>query len=96
VGGFLAYSLDKRAARTGGRKGASIRERGIVIASGLMAGGALGGVLGAAMRLIPGFREDLIPSPIYGVDAAAQLVSIVGFLAFVAYVWWMSQRTREN
>jgi putative OPT family oligopeptide transporter len=96
VGGFLAYSLDKRAARTGGRKGASIRERGIVIASGLMAGGALGGVLGAAMRLIPGFREDLIPSPVYGVDAAAQIVSIVGFLAFVGYVWWMSQRTREN
>ena len=37
-----------------------IRERGVIIASGLMAGGALGGVLGAACRLIPGFTEDWI------------------------------------
>ena len=37
-----------------------MRERAVVIASGLMAGGALGGVLGAAFRLFPGFSEDLV------------------------------------
>ena len=53
VGGFLAHFLNRRAETTGGERGASIRERGVVIASGLMAGGALGGVFGAALRLLP-------------------------------------------
>jgi hypothetical protein len=45
--------------RTGGEAGKTIRERGVIIASGLMAGGALG-VFGAALRLFPWYREDLI------------------------------------
>jgi putative OPT family oligopeptide transporter len=57
VGGFLAHFLTKRSERVGGRTGASIRERGIIIASGLMAGGALGGVFGAALRLLPGPKD---------------------------------------
>jgi uncharacterized oligopeptide transporter (OPT) family protein len=60
VGGFLSHYLGKRSERAGGERGASIRERGVIIASGLMAGGALGGVLGAACRLIPGYREEWI------------------------------------
>lgn len=92
VGGFLAHYLDKRANRIGGERGRSVRERGIVIASGLMAGGALGGVIGAAMRLVPGYREDWIPNPLYSNDTAAQLVSITGFLLFVVYTWWAAQR----
>jgi putative OPT family oligopeptide transporter len=53
VGGFLSHLVNKRAQKTGGEQGNSIRERGIVIASGLMAGGALGGVIGAALRVVP-------------------------------------------
>jgi len=53
VGGFLAHFLTKRSEAIGGGRGSSIRERGVVIASGLMAGGALGGVFGAALRLLP-------------------------------------------
>jgi putative OPT family oligopeptide transporter len=93
AGGVLAHYLDRRAAKVGGRRGRSIRERGVVIASGLMAGGALGGVLGAAMRLIPGYSEDWIRTPFYDHAAISQLVSTAGFLGFVAYVWWASQRT---
>jgi putative OPT family oligopeptide transporter len=96
VGGFLAHFLDRRANGVGGARGRSIRERGIVIASGLMAGGALGGVFGAILHLVPGYREDWIPSPIYAHDAAAQLVSLGGFIAFVAYVWFVAQRTRTS
>jgi uncharacterized oligopeptide transporter (OPT) family protein len=96
VGGFLAHFLDKRATRIGGDRGRSVRERGIVIASGLMAGGALGGVFGASMRLIPGYREDLIPSPIYDHAAASELVSIAGFVAFVWYTWWAAHRVPKH
>ena len=96
VGGFLAHYLDRRATRAGGKKGASIRERGIVIASGLMAGGALGGVLGAAMRLIPGYSDAWIKTPFFDNEAISQTVSAVGFIGFVAYVWWMSQRSART
>ena len=92
VGGILAHYLNKRANRAGGQRGASIRERGVVIASGLMAGGALGGVLGAAMRLIPGYSEGWVETPFYSNEAIAQTVSAVGFIGFVAYTWWASQR----
>ena len=57
VGGFLSHFLNQRADRIGGERGKTIRERGVIIASGLMAGGALGGVLGAALRLFPGIAR---------------------------------------
>ena len=96
AGGFLAHYLDRRANRVGGHRGASIRERGIVIASGLMAGGALGGVLGASMRLLPGYSEAWVKTPFFDNEAVSQTVSAIGFIGFVAYVWWMSQRTPQE
>jgi putative OPT family oligopeptide transporter len=87
VGGFLAHRIGLRSERAGGERGRSMRERGVVIASGLMAGGALGGVIGAATRLIPGFTEDWIKTPFYGDDAISQTVSAIAFLALCVYVW---------
>jgi putative OPT family oligopeptide transporter len=92
VGGALAHFLDRRANRLGGERGRSVRERGIVIASGLMAGGALGGVLGAALRLIPGFSEDWIATPFFANEPVSQTLSALGFLGFVAYTWWAAHR----
>ena len=80
VGGFIAHFLTRRSEQVGGEPGRTMRERGVVIASGLLAGGALGGVFGAALRMVPGFREDWIktarsstPTPI------SQPVSLVAF-----------------
>ena len=98
VGGFLAHRLQKRSERAGNAAGARIRERGVVIASGLMAGGALGGVFGAALRLLPPqsdawlgglvwYAEDRIKTPFYDNVGIAETVSIVLFLALCAYVW---------
>ena len=88
VGGFLSHLLNKRAERTAGEPGRRIRERGVVIASGLMAGGALGGVLGAALRLFPWYREDLVRTPFYALDAPSQFVSITLFIALCLYMWF--------
>jgi putative OPT family oligopeptide transporter len=88
VGGFLVHFLNKRAETMG----ASIRERGIVVASGLMAGGALGGVFGASLRLVPGFSEDWLRSPFYGDAAVSQLVSLALFVGLCVYVWRMANR----
>jgi putative OPT family oligopeptide transporter len=83
VGGFLSHFLNKRAET----RGASVRERGIVIASGLMAGGALGGVFGAALRLLPGYTEDWLLSPFYANVAVSQTVSALLFVGLCLYVW---------
>jgi hypothetical protein len=82
--------LNKRAERTGGERGGAIRERGVVIASGLMAGGALGGVLGAALRLVPRYRENLIHTPFYNSEPISQTVSAVLFVGLCLYVWYSS------
>ena len=88
VGGFLVHFLNKGAETAGGH----VRERGIVIASGLMAGGALGGVFGASLRLVPGFSEDWIRSPFYGDELTSQLVSAGLFVGLCIYVWWTANR----
>jgi putative OPT family oligopeptide transporter len=92
VGGFLAHYIGKRSEREGGERGAGIRERGVIIASGLMAGGALGGVFGAACRLIQGYSEDWVRTPFYANEVASQLVSAALFVALCLYLWFGSLR----
>jgi hypothetical protein len=69
-----------------------MRERGVIIASGLMAGGALGGVFGAALRLLPKFREEFIQTPFYNNEPISQMVSALLFVALCLYVWFGSMR----
>jgi putative OPT family oligopeptide transporter len=88
VGGFLSHFLNKRSAKAEGERGKGIRERGVIIASGLMAGGALGGVLGAALRLFPWYREDLLKTPFYDYDPISQCVSALMFVGLCAYLWF--------
>src|SRR5215470_11415944 len=92
VGGFLAHYLTKRSERIGGHAGQTMRERGVIIASGLMAGGALGGVFGAALRLFPWYKESLIHLPFYDNDPISQLVSSAAFIALCCYLWFGSMK----
>jgi hypothetical protein len=57
-----------------------------------MAGGALGGVLGAGLRLSPWFSEDLVRTNFYDIDAISQTVSIIGFVLFCVYLWRKATR----
>jgi len=96
VGGFLSHLLDKKAEKRGGEAGRTIRERGVIIASGLMAGGALGGVFGAALRLFPWYREDLIKLPFYDHLSVSESVSAVMFVALCAYIWFSSLKKERG
>ncbi|MEO8370442.1 MAG: oligopeptide transporter, OPT family [Candidatus Solibacter sp.] len=96
VGGFLSHYIAKRSEREGGERGTGIRERGVIIASGLMAGGALGGVFGAACRLIKGYSEDWVRTPFYGNEAVSQLISAGLFVALCLYLWFGAMRHKEN
>ena len=95
VGGVLAHYLGKRADAAGESRGRIMRERGVIIASGFMAGGALGGVLGASLRLFPWFAEDLIKTPFFDYDPVSQVVSAVMFIGVCAYLWWDATRKVE-
>jgi len=90
VGGFIAHFLTRKSERAGGETGRTMRERGVVVASGLLAGGALGGVFGAALRMIPGFSEDWVKLPFYDHEAISQTVSLLAFAALCAYLWFAS------
>jgi len=92
VGGYLSYLIGNRADRTGGATGRTMRERGVIIASGLMAGGALGGVFGAAFRLFPWYSEDKLKTPFYDNNTVSQLVAIIVFAALCIYLWVDSTR----
>jgi putative OPT family oligopeptide transporter len=95
VGGFLAHAIGRRSEKIGGKKGSTMRERAVIIASGLMAGGALGGVFGAAFRLFPVYHESAIKSPFYDTDSISQLVSAFLFLGLCAYLWFGSMRSES-
>ncbi|MGH9523204.1 MAG: OPT family oligopeptide transporter [Terriglobales bacterium] len=96
VGGFLAHFLGKRAEQKNGESGNTIRERGVIIASGLMAGGALGGVFGAGLRLFPWFHEDLVHTPFYANEAVSQSVSAALFVGLCFYIWYGSLRKKKE
>ena len=96
AGGFLSHFVGRRSEAEGGERGQRIRERSVILASGLMAGGALGGVLGAALRLIPGFRENLIQTPFYNYDPVSQPVSAVLFVSLCLYVWFVAQKREAS
>ena len=95
-GGFLSHLVNKRGEKIGGEHGKTIRERGIIIASGLMAGGALGGVIGAALRLFHWYREDLITTPFYSNDLVSQSVSGLFFVGLCVYVWFGSLKKEKE
>jgi uncharacterized oligopeptide transporter (OPT) family protein len=96
VGGFLAHLLGRRSEAADAERGASIRERGVIIASGLMAGGALGGVFGAALRLFPWYAEDKIKTPFYDNLPVSETLSALLFVGLCLYVWYGSQRRRRE
>jgi len=90
AGGVLSHLVNKRSDKVGGDVGGRIRERGVILASGLMAGGALGGVLGASLRLFPWYQEDLIRTPFYMNNPVSQSLSILLFVGLCLYVWFYS------
>ena len=67
-----------------------------VLGAGNMAGGALGGVFGAGLRLFGWYREDLIKLPFYDHDGVSQIVSAVGFVLLCVYLWRESMKKERT
>ena len=91
----MSYAVNARSERSGAA-GRAMRERGVIVASGFMAGGALGGVLGAGLRLFSWYREDLVQTPFFNIEAISQTVSLAGFGLFVVYLWRKATKPRAD
>ena len=93
VGGYLHHLVTKKAARQRGEPGKTLRERGVVIASGMMAGArreVLGVVIPAGpLQVRPRQGEDAARSTY---DMVSQTISIIGFAGLVAYIWLGANR----
>jgi putative OPT family oligopeptide transporter len=96
TGGFLSHLVNTRAEKTGGEQGRTIRDRGIILAGGLMAGGALGGVIGAALRVLPHFKEEWIQTSFYDNIPVSQSVSALCFIGLCLYVWFTSLKKEKE
>jgi putative OPT family oligopeptide transporter len=96
VGGILSHYLTRKSERIGAEPGRKLRERAVIIASGFMAGGALGGVIGAACRLLPRYSEDFIRTPFYANEAVSQSLSILLFAGLCAYLWFTGKGKEDN
>jgi putative OPT family oligopeptide transporter len=96
AGGFLSHLVNQRAEKTGEETGRSIRERGVIVAGGLMAGGALGGVFGAGLRLLPNYREEMIQTPFYNNEPISQSLSAIMFIGLCLYVWFSSVKAKRT
>ena len=57
-----------------------------------LTGGALGGVIGAALRVLPHFKEEWIETPFYANNPVSQTVSALMFVGLCLYVWFSSLR----
>ena len=91
IGGILSHFLTQRSESMDAEPGRRLRERAVIIASGFMAGGALGGVLGAAFRLFPWYSEDFIRTPFYAHETISQSLSIFCFAGLCAYLWFKAK-----
>jgi putative OPT family oligopeptide transporter len=99
VGGWISHMINKKSERVGGVRGTTIRERGVIIASGLMAGGALGGVVGASFRLMPWYKKHIEDEGLRSTffdHPSAQILSLVLFIGLCIYLWVDSTRNRER
>ena len=60
-----------------------------------MAGGALGGVFGAVLRLLPSYREEMIQTPFYNNQPISQTISAIMFVALCLYLWLSSVQRKK-
>jgi putative OPT family oligopeptide transporter len=93
VGGLVAYFVAK-SAKKDEKLAAARTQRGTLIASGFIAGGAIMGVLAALLKFL---KTKMSLGPLsFGFDngqgAGAEILAIVLYLALLVYMYWDSKR----
>ena len=86
VGGLIAWWISTRSKDANVNKARA--DRGTLIASGFIAGGALMGVVSAVLRF---YNVDLFAAE-WNASKGAEWLSIVMYIAIIAYMIWDSRR----
>ncbi len=90
VGGLIAWWVSTRSKDAALNKARS--DRGTLIASGFIAGGALMGVVSALLR----FLEVYLFSAQWNVTKSAEWLTLVMYIAIIAYMIWDARRAKKE
>jgi putative OPT family oligopeptide transporter len=90
IGGLIAYFVGTRSKDAALNK--ARKERGTLLASGFIAGGALMGVVSAALR----FGGINFVNEAWYESHAAEIVAIVMFTALCGYLYWETMRAKKE
>ena len=90
IGGLISWFVSTRSKDAALNK--ARKDRGTLIASGLIAGGALMGVVSAILKYL---NVDLMLTSWYG-TTGSEVVAILVYVALIAYVGWDSKRAKPE
>ena len=90
VGGLISWYVASRSGSERGKK--ARRERGTLIASGFIAGGALMGVVSALLKY---FGADWFASS-WNATSGAEILAVVMYVAIIGYFIWNSLRAKPE
>ena len=90
VGGLISWYVASRSGSERGKK--ARRERGTLIASGFIAGGALMGVVSALLKY---FGADWFASS-WNATSGAEILAVVMYVAIIGYSIWDSLRAKPE
>ena len=91
IGGLIAYFVSTRSKNEKLNKARG--DRGTLIASGFIAGGALMGVVSAFLRK---FNVNLMVSTSWVDSHSAELVGLIAFALLCSYVIWDAMRAKAE
>jgi hypothetical protein len=91
VGAAVAHFI-RKSGKEDDALGKARYERGILISSGLIAGGALMGVLSSLLQLFGTEEKPLIPSLNNDETPLGNILGLLTFLILCAYLYWDSYR----
>ncbi len=93
VGGILNYYMSKETKKQSKKLSAARTARGTLIASGMIAGAAIFGVIGALLLF---FDIDLNTGVFASDPITGQKVAIVAFIILICYFVWDTRRAKEE
>jgi uncharacterized oligopeptide transporter (OPT) family protein len=94
VGAVVAHMV-RRSGKKNDALGKARYERGILISSGLIAGGALMGVISSLLQLFGTEEKPLVPSLGNDETSLGNWLGLITFLALCAYLYWDSRRAKS-
>jgi putative OPT family oligopeptide transporter len=92
AGGIIAHFVSKKSKDA--KLNTARRERGTLIASGLIAGGAIMGVVSAALKYFGINHEDF--GWTWSETAGAEFLGLAMFAVLAAYLYWDSMRAKKT